>query len=185
MVTGLGVCAIVNSPHARAIRGMIPPIVLAVDGWRVFWVLLLTALVEAAQDAWERHLVRLSPAELQYKAQHLDIMRQLRKLDPVSDFVTVSKLQRESVRLERQLEDAAAARSPSPRAAMAARAARPAVLGALLWLWWGQPLVQFVPSRVWPIGKMLAVPNLEVGSLGVVAWHVVCRRAIGTLVFGK
>ena len=164
---------------------MIPPIVLAVDGWRVFWVLLVTALVEAAQDAWERHWARLSPLELQCKAQHADVKRQLRKLDPVSSFVAVSKLQRESVRLERQLEEAATARAPTPRAAVAARAARPVALGALVWLWWGQPLVQFVPSRVWPVGKMLAMPNLAVGSLGVIAWHVVCRRAVGTLIFGK
>ena len=80
-----------------------PGFITGLDAWRVLWVLLITALLEAGNDLWERRLARLSPRELQHAAQRVEVARRLRRLDKVSDFVAVSKLQRELTRLEKEV----------------------------------------------------------------------------------
>jgi hypothetical protein len=158
--------------------------VSAVDHRGVLLVFLATFLVELAASVLRWRENRLTPREQELLAQHGDLVRQEKKLDACSNFVARSQVQRKAVKIEKEMDAIKAARAPAAGSGgLLFTVLRPAATVACAWLWWGVPLVQFRPVRMWPISRMFALPNLPAGAVGVMAWSLTCRRVITSVPF--
>jgi hypothetical protein len=141
--------------------------------------LLLLSLGAAVLAHW-RHAV--SAAERALQARAAEKRREIAGLSKVSDFVRVSLLEREIIKLEKEAAAAAKARaaqaqtSDSAGLGAAARVLQPAALLLLAVLFWGQPLAEGLPAHALGPGvaTLLAFPGLPRGSLGVLAWLGIC-----------
>jgi hypothetical protein len=62
---------------------------------------------------------------------------------------------------------------------------QPVVALALIYFWWGQPLLVFPPSYFWPFGFILSKPlfggAVPSGALGALGWFIVCSRGSARL----
>ena len=55
---------------------------------------------------------------------------------------------------------------------------KPVVALAIIFWWWGVPVLVFPASWFWPFGWVLSKPSLPAGALGALGWYVVCNRAV-------
>ena len=62
---------------------------------------------------------------------------------------------------------------------------QPVVALAIIYFWWGQPLLAFPPSYFWPFGFILSKPLfgglVPSGTLGALGWFIVCSRGSARL----
>jgi hypothetical protein len=149
---------------------------------------LALALLAALAAHW-RHAVPAPERALQARAAEARL--KAARLSKVAHFVEVSLLEREGIKLDKELARERAARlaraasgaGAAGAAGAAERLLRPAALLALAAAFWGAPLAEGLPARALGpgVGALLAFPGLPRGSLGVLAWlgvcHVVASRA--------
>jgi hypothetical protein len=104
------------------------------------------------------------------------------QLSPVADFVEISKLQRTTVKLTKELEAASAVRSAKSKgtgsSSSVSRLLVPAVYGLAVFVFWGTPIARLPSRAFWPITKFLAFPGWEAGTVGIVGWLTLTHAAI-------
>ena len=141
-----------------------------VDHRGVLLVFCATLVVELATSVLRWHRNKLSPRELELQQQHRVLLRKQNRLDVCSSFVELSQLQRKSVKIEKELGALKAARAPTAgggATAMFFSVCRHASTLLFAWYWWGYPLVQFRPVRMWPVARMFSLPNLPAGAVHI------------------
>ena len=149
---------------------------------------LVTLLLSAAAAALA-HLERAaSSEERSLEARAADVKSRVARLSPMADFVQVSLLQREAIKLGKELALARAAREARVASRGASRAlerlVRPAALVLLAAAFWGAPLAEGLPTdALGPgVGALLAFPGLPRGSVGVLAWLALCSAVASGVV---
>lgn len=55
-------------------------------------------------------------------------------------------------------------------------------MGALLFFYWKQPLVELPQGYMLPLERLLSFPGFPFGSISAVGWAGVCRRVNAKLI---
>lgn len=107
------------------------------------------------------------------------------QLSVVSDFVQRSKLERQLVKLEKDLKTAAGARAAAVKAAdipsLLSRYAVPALYLLLAMTFWNTPVAVIPPSLIGPLSYTLAFPGWPRGTVSIVAWLTICHSTLPRL----
>lgn len=135
---------------------------------------------------------RKTSAEVAAEARVAAVRAEVARLSPVADFVKKSKLERELVRLEKELAqlrgegdhwDREGSRLPPARggpdvAHLLTRRTLPLLCAAAAALCWGSPVLRVPDKLLWPLGWALA----RGGGMGALAWCAACNSVAGRLV---
>lgn len=108
------------------------------------------------------------------------------QLNPVRDFVAVSKLGRRAVELDKQLLAVAASRrggAATPAVAYTLAYLHLALIAALALAYWGVPLAHLPAGWYTPFGFLLAFSAGAAGGghLGILPWSCLCSFAADSL----
>lgn len=125
-----------------------------------------------------------APEKSQFELRIKEINVQISKLSPVSDFVEVSKLERQRGKIEKQLEQMKTAAHASRASSvdwvsLLKSRLRPAAYLAFSIALWRTP-VAVLPMGSW--GRPLAFPGWPVGTVSPIAWIYLCDTLLGAAV---
>lgn len=154
----------------------------------ILLVLALCVLLHALTMGLEYAQGRPTPREEELQRDISTARAQIRGLSKVADFVIVSKLERQAGKWEKELGQVRAAKAADASGASSPAAAvrsyvRPAALALLVLAFWGTPLASGLPvSALGPVAVFLSLPGWPRGTLGVVAWTMLCNSAAATAV---
>lgn len=154
----------------------------------ILLVLVLCVLLHALSTGLEYVQGRPTPREEELQRDIAAAKAQIRGLSKMADFVVVSKLERQVAKWDKELGQARAAKAADASGASSPAAAvrsyvRPAVLGLVVLAFWSTPLASGLPvSALGPVAVFLSLPGWPRGTLGVVAWTVLCHSAAATAV---
>lgn len=126
------------------------------------------------------------PEKAQFELRIKAITAQISKLSPVSDFVEVSKLERQRVKVEKQLEQMQAAAQAGKASSidwstLLTSRVRPIAYVALTIALWRTPIA-VMPLGGW--GRPLAFPGWPLGTVSAIAWIYLCDSLLGAAVTG-
>lgn len=177
---------------------LLPASPLATRPFALALCALVTLLLALAAALLTHRQHAVPAAERALKARAAEARLKASRLSKVANFVEVSLLEREVIKLDKEAAAAARARAEAAKlsggggADAFARLVRPAVLLALAAAFWGAPLAEGLPAHALGpgVGALLAFPGLPRGSLGVLAWLCICSvvaaraSAAGARAFG-